>query len=1081
MKRLFYLVLVLASFMGAKAINQDSEGYYLLGSVQDWEAFSQLVANGNYAANARMTADIDLGESQAQIGHPSESPSFYYKGIFDGQGHTLTVHYVPTGANCLAPFPSISCATLKNLHIDGTIVNSDGYQPAAVGRIASGTSTLENIWSSLDITNTGSSWRECAGLVGCVDGYKGGHLVMKDCLYTGNLTSSGSYDGCFVGYINSGGSATVSNCLSTGTFTITGSSPAIRGDYTNCYILQFPATIPDNMKIADNTLSDGALATALQNGRSESVWVQDAVLGRPMLKVFATPQVPGMHTAYAIWCEDNATLYFDYLETGLKAGDTYDGHTVTAAWFGVDVMNSPQKSVPAWNTICKEKAQTVVFKKGFKEVRPTSLYAWFYNFSLLNDIVGIENLNTSNATTMASMFYYCQALTSIDVSHFDTKNVTNMQWMFGFCKSLKELNIDGFDISSLVITKYMFYFCTDLAAIYCDKDWFQKISAGSSTEKMFTDCWSLVGENYKYQSGNSNNGYFANTSFYFTSVAKEDIVYAIYCENNSTLSFDVIKKNLKVGHWYGDYKIAKLWRDEVIVNSPQQPDWSNSYQYQAINGKVTTVRFTEAFREVKPTSGSYWFYGMGMLSSIEGIENLNTSEMTSMDYMFDGCRIIKSLDLSSFNTSKVTTMRYMFSYCRGLKTLNLDSFDTSNVTNMYAMFSGCDMLKDLEIGRLNTSNVTNMSYMFNKVGQEVIDGCTIDLSNFDTSNVTDMSYMFENCGMITIDVSPLNTSNVTNMESMFNCCRRLKEIDISTFNTSNVTTMSKMFANCDKMTFIDLGSPDVSKLTSLSEMFWYCIEMTTIFCDVDMSRGGEVRGNSMFGYCSMLKGAISFESSKVNSEYANPTTGYFTPLSQRVRYTMPEAGIGTFSSAYNTEIPEGLTPYICVEDSDCPLNRWPSDIGSYVWAKETGRIVPKKTGILLVGEPGKTYTIKVTTEEAPYVRNNLLIPATDDTHLTSLSSDRNRTDLALCGDVFLAVGNPGVDNFLPAGHAYLSLIVFHHIIHIVFNEEDIVGVDGIEEDRNDDGFYYTPGGQRLAEKPRQSGIYIVGGKKVFIK
>lgn len=1075
MKRLFCLVLVLASFMGAKAINQDSEGYYLLGSVQDWEAFSQLVANGNYAANARMTADIDLGDSQAQIGHPSESPSFYYKGTFDGQGHTLTVHYVPTGANCLAPFPSVSCATLKNLHIDGTIVNSDGYQPSAVGRIASGTTTIENIWSSLDITNTGSSWRECAGLVGCVDGYKGGHLVMKDCLYTGYLTSSGSYDGCLVGYINSGGSATVSNCLSTGTFTITGSSPGIRGDYTNCYILQFPATIPEDMKIGADALYDGTVAAALQNGRGESVWVQDAVLGRPMLKLFASPDVPGTQTAYAIWCEDNATLYFDFLETGLKAGDSYDGHTVTAAWYGYAVMDSPRKNLPAWNTTCQEKVQTVVFKEGFKEVRPTSFYGWFFKFPLLNDIVGIENLNTSNATTMASMFYNCPSLKSIDVSHFDTKNVTDMQWMFASCTGLKELYLDNFDISSLVITKYMFYYCSNLAAIYCDKNWFQKISAGSNTEAMFRDCSSLVGDNYQYHSGNSNTGYFASPDMYFTTVAKEDIVYAIFCEGNSTLSFDVIKKNLKVGHWYGDKKITQTWKNDDIVNSPQWPAWTG------IKEKVATLCFKEAFKDVKPVNGTNWFYGMSTLSSIEGIENLNTSEMTSMDYMFDGCRIIKSLDLSSFNTSKVTTMRYMFSYCRGLKTLNLDSFDTSNVTNMYAMFSGCDMLKDLEIGSLNTSNVTNMSYMFNKVGQEVIDGCTIDLSNFDTSNVTDMSYMFENCGMITIDVSPLNTSNVTNMGSMFNCCRRLKEIDISTFNTSNVTTMSKMFANCDKMTFIDLGSPDVSKLTSLGEMFWYCINLTTIFCDVDMSRGGEVWGNSMFGYCSMLKGAISFESGKVNSEYANPTTGYFTPLSQRVRYTVPEAGIGTFSSAYNTKIPEGLTPYICVEDSNCPLNVWPDEIGSYVWAKEIGRIVPERTGILLVGEPGKTYTIKVTTEEATYVRNNLLIPAVEDTHLTSLSSDRVCTDLSLYGDVFLGVKDSRVSNFLPAGHAYLTLLFFHYIINIVFNEEDIIGIGSIEEDRGSDGFYYTLDGQRLAEKPRQSGIYIVGGKKIFIK
>lgn len=266
---------------------QDEQGYYLLRNLDDWKFFSMLVEEGEYEAKAKMTADIDLGDDQTQIGSPKESPAFYFKGIFDGQGHTLTVHYVPNGANCLAPFPSIADAVVRNLHIDGTITNSAGYQPAAFGRIGTGTSTLENIWSSLVITNTGTSWREAAGIVGCVDGYVGGHLIMRDCVFTGSVTSNGSYDGCLIGYINSGGSATVSNCLSTGTFNLTGGSPGIRGNYTNTYILQFTASIPSNMQCTAATLADGTVATALQAGRSEEIWVQDATINQPMLKLFA--------------------------------------------------------------------------------------------------------------------------------------------------------------------------------------------------------------------------------------------------------------------------------------------------------------------------------------------------------------------------------------------------------------------------------------------------------------------------------------------------------------------------------------------------------------------------------------------------------------------------------------------------------------------------------------------------------------------------------------------------------------------------------------------------------------------------
>lgn len=68
-KHLFISLLVLFGYTsGAWAIEQDSDGYYLIGSVQDWKDFASLVLNTNQGANARMTANIDLGDDQTHIG-----------------------------------------------------------------------------------------------------------------------------------------------------------------------------------------------------------------------------------------------------------------------------------------------------------------------------------------------------------------------------------------------------------------------------------------------------------------------------------------------------------------------------------------------------------------------------------------------------------------------------------------------------------------------------------------------------------------------------------------------------------------------------------------------------------------------------------------------------------------------------------------------------------------------------------------------------------------------------------------------------------------------------------------------------
>ena len=125
----------------------------------------------------------------------------------------------------------------------------------------------------------------------------------------------------------------------------------------------------------------------------------------------------------------------------------------------------------------------------------------------------------------------------------------------------------------------------------------------------------------------------------------------------------------------------------------------------------------------------------------------NTSNVTDMSFMFNGCPTLTSLDVSSFDTSNVTNMNGMFGYCYGLTSLDVSNFNTSNVTDMHYMFGGCAKLKSLT------------------------------LSNFDTSNVTSMFNMFEGCASLeSLDLSGWNTSKVKSINDMFYGCKELKEI-----------------------------------------------------------------------------------------------------------------------------------------------------------------------------------------------------------------------------------------------------------------------------------------------------------------
>ena len=261
-------------------ITQDEDGYYLIGTTRHWIDFAKIVET-NESANAKMIADVDLGDSQVHIG-PQDNTA--YKGIFDGQGHTLTVAYVGKSNEVVAPFTRVQGATIKNIHVAGSIKSVFAYIGVVGIVVGPGKTTISNVWNSATMEINSGAWVQSGAILG---GFKSsGNVEISDCLFTGTFTSSyGYYSGCFVGSNYESGSISVNNCLSTGTFNMSG--PQFHGNYTNCYVTSFPASYPSGVqKPTNEELNNGTIAAALQADRVEEIWIQDPVLGVPRLKSF---------------------------------------------------------------------------------------------------------------------------------------------------------------------------------------------------------------------------------------------------------------------------------------------------------------------------------------------------------------------------------------------------------------------------------------------------------------------------------------------------------------------------------------------------------------------------------------------------------------------------------------------------------------------------------------------------------------------------------------------------------------------------------------------------------------------------
>ena len=153
------------------------------------------------------------------------------------------------------------------------------------------------------------------------------------------------------------------------------------------------------------------------------------------------------------------------------------------------------------------------------------------------------------------------------------------------------------------------------------------------------------------------------------------------------------------------------------------------------------VVFEESFKKFKPTTLSSFFEELRYLTSIIGLENLNTTHVTDMSRMFYNCYQLNSLNLSQFNTGNVEKMNEMFYNCQRLNSLDLSDFNTTKVNNMYRMFYYC-IVRTIDLSSFNTANVENMNEMFAGASL-VVNIYTSD--SFKTDKLTNSKDMFYLC------------------------------------------------------------------------------------------------------------------------------------------------------------------------------------------------------------------------------------------------------------------------------------------------------------------------------------------------
>ena len=188
---------------------------YEIGSQSDWIVFCTAVNLGSTLIGdtfsdkyVKLTSDIIVSEMAGS----SESNSF--QGLFDGDGHTLTVSY-NTEYAVTAPFRYVKNATIRNLKTTGTITTGGMNAAGIVGEVA-GSLNLSSCNSSVSISSSRPRMDAHGGLVAS----NNGNVTISGCVFDGSFAATvahnNSYGTTFCGGI-------VGMCVENTSTTITNS------------------------------------------------------------------------------------------------------------------------------------------------------------------------------------------------------------------------------------------------------------------------------------------------------------------------------------------------------------------------------------------------------------------------------------------------------------------------------------------------------------------------------------------------------------------------------------------------------------------------------------------------------------------------------------------------------------------------------------------------------------------------------------------------------------------------------------------------------------------------------------------